>query len=66
MPKKTVQDLILEEIKDINTKLDKVLDEKIPALEGDIKVLKYKSSLWGGIGGLVGGIATFLSLPHRA
>jgi hypothetical protein len=60
MPKKTVQDLILEEIKDINCKLDKVLDEKIPALEGDVKVLKYKSTIWGGISGLAGGLLTLL------
>jgi hypothetical protein len=64
MAKKTIQDLILEEIKDINSKLDKVLDDKIPEIEGDIKVLKYKSTLWGGLSGLAGGLLTLL-LPHR-
>jgi hypothetical protein len=64
MPKKTVQDLILEEIKEINCKLDKVLDEKIPELEGDVKVLKYKSTLWGGVSGLAAGLLTLL-LPRN-
>jgi hypothetical protein len=64
MAKKTVQDLILEEIKDINVKLDKVLDDKIPDMEGDIKVLKYKSSVWGGLSGLAAGLLTLL-LPHN-
>lgn len=59
MPKKTVQDLILEEIQSINKKLDDVLDEKIPSLEGDVKVLKYKSSVFGVVFGLLGGIATY-------
>lgn len=59
MPKKTVQDLILEEIQSINKKLDDVLDEKLPALEGDVKVLKYKSSVFGVVFGLLGGIATY-------
>jgi len=59
MPKKTIQDLILEEIKGINEKLDKVLDTKIPEIEGDVKVLKYKSSVFGVVFGLIGGIATY-------
>jgi len=59
MPKKTVQDMILEEIKDINEKLDKVLEIKIPEIEGDVKVLKYKSSVFGAIFGLIGGALTF-------
>lgn len=59
MPKKTVQDLILEEIQSINKKLDAVLEEKLPAIEGDVKVLKYKSSVYGTVFGLIGGITTY-------
>ena len=59
MPKKTIQDMILEEIQDINEKLDKVLNTKLPEIEGDVKVLKYKSSVFGVVAGLLGGIATY-------
>jgi hypothetical protein len=59
MPKKTVQDMILEEIQSINGKLDQVLEKKIPELEGDVKVLKYKSSVFGAVFGIIGGIVTY-------
>lgn len=65
MPKKTVQDLILEEVKSLSVKLDQVLETKLPEIEGDIKVLKYKSSVYGTVFGLIGGIATyFIPRPH--
>jgi hypothetical protein len=56
MPKKSVNDLILEEIRDMHVKLDDVRTKDIPKIREDLRELKVKSSMWGGISGLIGGI----------
>lgn len=64
MAKKTSTELIIDHLKVIDEKLDKVRTEDIPNMKLDIKELKLKASIWGGITGLVGGFLTFL-LPSR-
>jgi len=64
MPKKTANDVILEQLEDLHDKLDEVRTKDLVEIKTDINILKYKSSLWGGVAGLIGGILTLL-LPHR-
>lgn len=65
MSKKTVQDLILEEIKDINSKLDKVLEEEIPGIKTRVKVVEIRSGIWGGLTGVLGGVLTAIGFSLR-
>lgn len=62
MAKKTVQDMILEEIKDINSKLDKVLEDEIPAMKTRVKVVEVKSGVWGALSGVLGGALAVIGL----
>lgn len=57
MPKKTIQDMMYAEIKEMHAKLDKVLTQEIPEMKGDIKVLNVKAGIWGALSGLIGGVA---------
>jgi len=64
MVRKTSSELILEHLRGIDDKLDKVRTQDIPNMKADIRELKIKASFWGGITGLIGGFLTFL-IPHR-
>lgn len=64
MPKKSVQDLMYSEIKEMNAKLDRVLEQEIPDIKGDIKVLKVKSGVWGAFSGLLGGVLVSLGFSR--
>ena len=64
MSKKTVQDLILEELKSLDAKIDKLhdkVDDNLISTAKDITELKIKSSIWGGVSGAVSGIVVGLS-----
>lgn len=62
MAKKTVQDMILEEIKDINSKLDKVLEVEIPEVKSRVRVVEVKSGIWGALSGVLGGALAVFGL----
>jgi hypothetical protein len=64
MAKKTGNSQILEQLKDLHDKLDEVRTKDLVEIKTDINVLKFKSTMWGGFAGLLGGVLTFL-LPHR-
>lgn len=56
MPKKSIQDLMFNEIKEIHGKVDLILQEKMPSMDKRLSKVEVKSSLWGGVSGLVGGV----------
>lgn len=60
MPKKSVQDLMFNEIKEIHSKVDKILEEKIPCIDRRLTRVEVKSGLWGGVSGLIGGVLVAL------
>jgi len=62
MPKKSIQDLMYNEIKEIHSKLDRVLEKELPDLKADVKVLQVKSGIWGGLSGLLGGALVALGV----
>jgi hypothetical protein len=64
MSKKTVNDVILEQLEDLHDKLDEVRTKDLVAIKSDINILKFKTTIWGGLAGLIGGMLTFL-MPHR-
>ncbi len=64
MAKKTVNDVILEQLEDLHDKLDEVRTKDLVAIKSDINILKFKTTIWGGLAGLIGGMLTFL-MPHR-
>lgn len=51
--RKNIQDMMYNEIKEMNAKLDRVLEKEIPDLKTDVKVLQVKSGVWGGLSGLI-------------
>jgi hypothetical protein len=61
MAKKTIEDIILEQLKSMDAKIDKMHD-KLDENNVDIAELKVKSSVWGGISGGVSGLITGFSL----
>lgn len=56
MPKKSIQDLMFNELKEIHGKVDLILQEKMPAMDKRLSKVEVKSSLWGGLSGLLGGV----------
>ena len=64
MSKKTVNDVILEQLEDLHEKLDEVRTKDLVEIKSDINILKFKTTIWGGLAGLIGGMLTFL-MPHR-
>lgn len=70
MAKKTVQDLILDKLEQMDGKIDKLhdkVDSNIIETAKDITELKVKSSIWGGVSGAVSGIVIGLAamFTHR-
>lgn len=51
--RKSIQDMMYHEIKEMHGKLDRVLEKEIPDLKADVKVLQVKSGIWGGLSGLI-------------
>lgn len=71
MPKKNVQDLILERVDDLGRKMDKLTSETIPAMETAITVgqetAKLKAKMAAKIYGTVwGGVTLLVSLASLA
>jgi hypothetical protein len=60
MPKKSIQDLMFNEIKEIHSKVDKILEEKIPGMDRRLVKVEVKSGLWGALSGLVAGVLVAL------
>ena len=63
MSKKTVQDLILDKLDKLETKVDQLhtkYDEGALENAKEISALKVKSSIWGGVSGAVSGLAVVL------
>lgn len=59
MAKKTIQDMMFSEIKEIHGKLDSLTAEIAKdnvKFESRISKVEVKSGLWGGLSGLVGGL----------
>lgn len=56
MPKKTVQGMMFEEIKEMHGKIDLILQDKLPKLDTRVSKVEVKSGLWGGLSGLLGGV----------
>jgi len=64
MPKKSIQDLMYNEIKEMHGKLDKILEDRIPSIDRRLTKVEVKSGLWGGLSGLLGGLLVALG-AHR-
>lgn len=60
MPKKSVQDLMFAEIKEISVKVDKILEEKIPLIDKRLTKVEIKSGFFGTVGGFIAGAVAFL------
>lgn len=53
------QDFAQTQIKDLDTKVDIILQQQIPALQVEIAMLKVRSGLWGAVAGLVPVVISF-------
>lgn len=42
--------------KELDVKIDRLLIEKLPAIEIELAQLKTKASIWGGVAGTIGGM----------
>jgi len=42
-----------QSIKDLDAKVDKILEDRIPALREDLAMLKVRSGLWGAAAGTI-------------
>jgi hypothetical protein len=60
MPKKSIQDLMFNEIKEIHCKVDKILEDRIPHLDKRLAKVEVKSGIWGGVSGLIAGVLVAL------
>jgi len=64
MPKKSIQDLMFNEIKEIHGKVDLILQEKMPALDKRVSKVEVKAGIWGAVSGLVGGVLIALGFQR--
>jgi hypothetical protein len=62
MAKKSVQDMVYIEVKEIHSKVDKLLQEKIPELEHRLTKVEVKAGLWGGLTGVIGGVLATIGI----
>lgn len=56
MAKKSVQDMVFEEVKEIHVKVDKLLQEQIPHLDRRLTRVEVKAGMWGALSGVIGGV----------
>jgi hypothetical protein len=64
MAKKSVQDMVYIEVKEIHSKVDKILQDKIPGLDHRLTKVEVKAGLWGGLSGVVGGVLAALGFAR--
>ena len=65
MAKKSIEDLMFNEIKEVHVKLDTLIGEIAKdnmAFERRISKVEVKSGLWGGLSGLIGGVLIALGV----